>query len=122
LRFGVAGVLATPAHFLTLIFLVEIIRLPPVLGTIAGSIAGGVVNYLLNRRYTFASIRPHRETGPKFLTVALSTGLLNAVLVFVGTDLLRLHYLLVQCIATLVVFLANFLLNNAWTFRDGNPT
>jgi putative flippase GtrA len=40
----------------------------------------------------------------------------------VGTELLRLHYLLVQCVATLVVFLANFLLNSAWTFRDENAT
>jgi putative flippase GtrA len=122
LRFGVAGLLATPAHFLTLIFLVEIVRLSPVWGTIAGSVAGAFVNYMLNRRYTFASMRPHRETGPRFVAVALSTGVLNAVLVFVGTDVLRLHYLLVQCVATLVVFLANFLLNSAWTFRDENAT
>ncbi len=120
LRFGIAGVLATPAHFLTLIVLVEFAQVSPVWGTIAGSIAGAVVNYLLNRRYTFASRKPHREAGPKFFTVAAGTGALNAFLVFIGTDVVRLHYLPVQCIVTLVVLLVNFVLNSVWTFRGEN--
>lgn len=110
--------MATPAHFLTLIVLVEVVRLSPVSGTIAGSVVGAVVNYLLNRRYTFASRKPHREAGPKFLAVAAGTGALNALLVFIGTDVLRLHYLLVQCVVTAVVFFVNFVLNSAWTFRE----
>jgi putative flippase GtrA len=122
LRFGIAGALATPAHFLTLIVLVEVVNLPPVWGAVAGSAAGALVNYLLNRRYTFASRKSHREAGPKFVAVALGTGVLNAMLVFVGTEILRLHYLLVQCVATLVVFVLNFLLNSIWTFGEETAT
>lgn len=121
-RFGVSGALATLVHFLTLILLVEVGIVSPVWATVAGSAMGALVNYSLNRRYTFDSRKPHRDAGPKFLTVALGTGLLNAMLVYVGTDLLGLHYLLVQCIATLIVFLANFLLNSAWTFREERAT
>lgn len=121
-RFGVTGVLATLVHFLTLILLVEIGVVSPVWATVAGSAVGALVNYVLNRRYTFDSRKPHRDAGPKFLTVAVGTGLLNAMLVYIGTDLLGLHYLLVQCIATLIVFLANFLLNSAWTFREESTT
>jgi putative flippase GtrA len=122
LRFGVAGVLATLVHFLTLILLVEIGRVSPVWATAFGSAVGALVGYVLNRRYTFNSRKPHRDAGPKFLTIALGTGLLNAMLVYVGTELLGVNYLLVQCVATLIVFLANFLLNSVWTFREGRAT
>jgi putative flippase GtrA len=122
LRFGVTGALATLVHFLTLILLVEIGRVSPVWSTAFGSAAGALVNYVLNRRYTFNSRKPHLDAGPKFLTIAVGTGLLNAMLVYIGTDLLGLHYLLVQCVATLIVFLANFLLNSVWTFREERAT
>ena len=120
--FGVVGVLATPAHYLTLILLVEVGDVSPVAGTIAGSAVGALANYLLNRRYTFKSSKAHFDTVPKFMSVALGTGILNALLVFLGVDLLGIHYLLVQFIATLVVFLTNFLLNSVWTFREGKAT
>lgn len=121
-RFGVAGALATVVHFLILILLVEIGVASPMWGTVAGFAAGALISYTLNRRYTFISRKSNWDAGPKFLAVAAATGLLNAMLVYVGTALLGLHYLLVQCLATLIVFLANFLLNSIWTFREESAT
>lgn len=117
-RFGVTGAVATLVHVLTLILLVEFGAVSPVWATLAGFAAGAFINYLVNRRFTFDSRKPHRDAGPRFMAVAVGTGLLNAMLVFIGTDLLGLHYLLVQCAATLIVFLVNFLLNSVWTFRE----
>lgn len=121
-RYGVVGIVGTPAHYLTLILLVEAGGISPVYATIAGSAVGALVNYLLNRRYTFKSAKTHADAGPKFLAVAVATGILNAVLVYLGVDLLGMHYLIVQIVATLIVFLSNFALNNIWTFREGNTS
>ena len=117
-RYGVVGIVGTPAHYLTLILLVEAGGIEPVYATIVGSAVGALVNYLLNRRYTFKSAKAHLDAGPKFFMVALGTGILNAVLVYLGVDLLDMHYLFVQIVATLIVFLSNFILNSAWTFRE----
>ena len=117
-RYGVVGIVGTPAHYLTLILLVEAGGIAPVYATVAGSAVGALVNYLLNRRYTFRSAKTHADAGPKFVVVALATGMLNAVLVYLGVDLLGMHYLVVQIVATLIVFLSNFALNNTWTFRE----
>lgn len=119
-RYGVVGIVGTPAHYLTLILLVEAGGIGPVYATIAGSAVGALVNYLLNRRYTFKSAKAHADAGPKFLAVAVATGILNAALVYLGVNLLDMHYLVVQIVATLIVFLSNFALNNTWTFREGN--
>jgi putative flippase GtrA len=120
--FGIVGVVATPAHYLTLILLVEAGDVRPVYATFCGSVVGALANYLLNRRYTFKSSKPHLDAGPKFFTVALGTGLLNTLLVYLGVDLLDIHYLVVQIGATIVVFLANFLLNSIWIFGEENTT
>lgn len=118
LIFGVVGIIATPGHYITLILLVEVGGFGPVIATCAGSATGALANYLLNHRYTFKSTKRHFDAGPKFMSVALGSGVLNALLVFVGVDLLGVHYLLVQFVATFIVFLINFLLNSVWTFHE----
>ncbi len=119
-RYGVVGIVGTPVHYLTLVLLVEAGGIDPVYATIAGSAVGALVNYLLNHRYTFQSAKAHSDVGPKFFLVALGTGILNAVLVYPGVNLLGMHYLFVQIVATLIVFLSNFILNSAWTFSEEN--
>lgn len=118
-RFGLVGVAATPVHYLALVVLVEAFGVAPVAATVAGSALGAWVNYLLNRRFTFRSAKRHREAFPRFVTVAFGTGVLNAVLVYVGADLCGMHYLAAQIVATLIVFLTNFCLHAVWSFREG---
>ena len=120
--FGLVGVLGTAGHYLTLIVLVEAVDLDPVVATTLGFAVGAVVNYALNHRYTFQSAKAHLDAGPKFILIAIATGLLNGLLVHIGVKLLGLNYLLVQIVATLAVFLANFTLNSIWTFRESDAT
>lgn len=112
------GVVGTAAHYLTLILLVESLGFGAVPATTAGFVVGLVVNYWLNYRYTFASNRPHRAAMPRFMCIGVITGFLNTVLVFFGTETLRIHYLPVQFVATGAVFVLNYVLNSAWTFAD----
>jgi putative flippase GtrA len=110
------GAVGTGGHYATLIVLVEFIGVGPVAATTAGFLVGMLVNYALNHRYTFRSDRPHGETAPRFVFIAICTGVLNAFLVHLGVDVARINYLLVQVIATGTTFLLNFLLNSVWTF------
>ena len=118
--FGLVGVIGTGAHYLVLIMLVERAGIDPVTATSVGFVVGALVNYALNRRYTFQSSKPHRDASPKFLTIAIITGIANSLLVYGGVDLMGANYLLVQISATSIVFLANFALNSLWTFRESH--
>jgi len=120
--FGSVGLIGTTAHYVVLIVLVEAFGVHSVLAATAGFLVGALVNYTLNYHYTFQSSKAHLDTGPKFLLIALATGLLNSLLVYFGVEVLALHYLLVQIVATLIVFLANFALNHLWTFRESTLT
>jgi putative flippase GtrA len=115
-RFCGVGVLAALAHYGTLILLVAGLGAPPVPGALAGYLVGGVLSYLLNYRWVFASDKAHRVAAPQFLAVA-AVGFFLTGLVMAGlTGPLALHWLFAQVLTTGAVMLWSFAANRLWTF------
>jgi putative flippase GtrA len=118
LSFAGVGCLSAVGHYGLLITLVQLTAVHAVVASAAGALLGGVINYALNYYFTFASSKPHRDSGGKFVLVA-ATGLgLNTLLMWIGVELLGNHYLVVQLITTGVVLIWSFLGNRCWTFND----
>ena len=113
--FGV-GLAAAVVHFGILIALVEGWRWDPVAATLQGYLWGGVVSYVLNRRLTYRSDRPHAEATWRFAAVALIGFLLTGAFMRVFAHGLALPYLLAQVVTTGIVLVWSFLANKAWTF------
>jgi putative flippase GtrA len=83
-----------------------------------GALAGALVAYAANRRFTFTRSRAgHRRALPRFLLVAATTMALSASIVRLGTVAWGLHYLLAQALATGVGLVLGYGLNRHWTFR-----
>jgi putative flippase GtrA len=116
LRYAGAGAVGTALHYAILVGLVQLARLDAVVASTAGAVAGALVNYALNHRYTFASGRAHREALPRFALVALLGIALNALVMTAVLVLAGPHYLVAQVAATAAVLAAGFLANRAWTF------
>ncbi len=114
------GAVGTGGHFLTLILLVELAGLSAVWATTAGFSVGALINYFLNYHLTFKSDKAHREAMLKFFMVALLGAGMNMLIVFIGVDMLVLHYLLVQLFASALVLLWNFSANKLWTFATND--
>lgn len=114
-RFAAGGLLGTACHYATLVILVELAGVPAVPATLAGYVLGALTNYLIARRFVFATTRPHRAALPRFMVVAASGAAINTVIValLIATGL---HYLPSQLVATLIVLGWNFLVNKYWTF------
>ncbi len=113
--FGV-GLVAAVVHYGMLIGLVEAGGLDPVPATLMGYVAGGLVSYALNRRHTYTSRRPHRETTWRFALVALVGFLLTWLFMHAFTVWLDGPYLPSQIITTGVVMLWSFMAHKKWTF------
>ncbi|WP_243371340.1 GtrA family protein [Microvirga solisilvae] len=113
--FGV-GLAAAVAHYGLLILLVEGGGMHPVPATLAGYVAGGLVSYLLNRRHTYRSDRPHREATWRFALVAFVGFLMTWFLMHAFTVWLGGPYLPAQVITTGVVMLWSFMAHKIWTF------
>ena len=54
----------------------------------------------------------------KFFTIAFVGLLLNTIIMAIGVEILNLHYLLAQVVATGLVLFWNFTGNRLWTFSE----
>lgn len=117
-RFIIVGVLSTATTYLFLVILVESFDTNPVKASVIGYIAAGVLNYLLNRNYTFQSGRSHRSAGPRHAVVILAGLLLNTLVMHAGVQLMGIHYAITQFIAICLVFSVSFTLGRTWTFSS----
>jgi putative flippase GtrA len=116
LRYSFVGAVGTAAHYALLVVLVQAGLAGPVLASTVGAVAGAIVNYLLNRSYTFASRRRHRESAPRFMAIAAAGTAINAALLATLVDGAGIHYLAAQVVATLAVLGFTYVANRAWTF------
>lgn len=110
------GLTATAAHFATLALLVEADLFGPVVSSGCGFVVGGIVSYLLNRRYTFESSRSHAGAVPRFAVVAGVAFILNGVLMNLFVHDLGLFYLLAQAFTTGITMLWTFTGYRVWAF------
>jgi putative flippase GtrA len=116
--FSGIGVFGTSAHYALLYSLVQWAHAAPVAATTAGFVAGAIINYALNYRYTFKSRKRHSEAALKFLLVATAGAVLNASVMQIGITKSSIDYMLVQLLATGIVLVWNFLANRLWTFSE----
>ena len=116
IAFSGVGVVAAVAHYGVLIVLVEGFGIAPVIATLWGFAAGATVSYLLNRRFTFQSDRPHWTAVPRFLAVSVGGFVLNGLAMWFLNEQWDVQYLVAQVIATGIVLFWNFSANRWWTF------
>ena len=114
--FTAVGVFAAIAHYGALVALVEGAGWRPVPATLVGYVAGGVVSYILNRRHTFASARPHAEAGWRFAAVAAVGFCLTWAFMQLFVEAMALPYLPAQLVTTGIVLVWSFVANRVWTF------
>lgn len=117
--FVVVGLMAAAVHYGLLVSLVEGYRLDPVRAALAGYVAGGLVSYLLNRRHTYGSERPHGQAAWRFAVVALVGFGLTWCVMAVLVRGFGAPYLPAQVATTGTVLVWSFLAHKHWTFRDG---
>lgn len=112
------GAVATAAHYLILIVLVQFYHFDATLASGIGAVAGAFISYVLNYRFTFRSKSSHALSIAKFFAVAGVGLVLNSITMLICIELFGFYYLLSQVLATALVLIWSFTANRAWTFRD----
>lgn len=116
LRYAAMGVMGTAFHYAVLIALVQFAHTGAVGASTVGAVAGALVNYTLNHRYTFASDKTLGHALPRFALVAVAGIALNALVMAAVLAVAEPHYLVAQVMATGAVLAAGYIANRAWTF------
>lgn len=116
LRFLLVGGLCTALQYLVLVAAVELARTDPLLASGAGFVLSAVLNYLLNRRFTWASQAGHRIAIRRFALVVGSGLLLNLLGMRLLHGYLHWHYVPAQVLTTVATLGWNFAWHRSWTF------
>jgi putative flippase GtrA len=116
-RFGITGLASVAVDVGVLAGLHSAAGAPLALATLAGYALGVVVNYSLNRNWTFKSERDHRQTLIRYsallvVNVAITEGVVLA-LTHVGV-----YYLLSKLVAVAIIAVLNFFVGRHWVFAN----
>jgi putative flippase GtrA len=114
---GIGG-FCTVLQYLILFLLTELLAIHPTIASTTGYALSAIVNYLLNRRFTFECDTLHTKALPRFITVVVIGLILNWIVLDFFYSIINLHYLSSQIIASIVVLFWNFGANKIWTFSE----
>jgi putative flippase GtrA len=124
-RFGLAGLVNTAVGLAVIVVLDSGLGVAPALANAAGYGLGGVVGFLLNRRFVFRSERPIGASGPRYAIAAgcafaLNQGVLRLAGMMLGAG--ALQHIAAQLCGMAVFSVTLLLLCRSWVFRPQAAT
>ncbi|CAG9226974.1 membrane hypothetical protein [Paraburkholderia tropica] len=115
--YACVGATGTLVQYMTLAALVMAHTVGPVVASCLGAVAGALINYYLNHRFTFRSGLPHAKSAPRFFVIAAAGLALNGALMLVLTHLADVAWMVAQCVTTAVLLVLTYTASSVWTFR-----
>ena len=115
-RFGVVGIAAMTVHWSVVALVVPLGIAPLIANVIAFTIAFNV-SYIGHRNWTFASSSAHATTLWRFLSVSLTSFLLNEAMYWLLLRYTALDYRVALFVVLATVAALTFLLSRYWAFR-----
>lgn len=119
LKYNMVALIATSVDFVTLIFLTECLNVWYLLSAISGSTLGGILAFVLERRWTFQKTNDIiYKQAIRFVLVWFVSILLNTVLLYLFVDFLNIQYIISRIIvAGLVSVTFNFFTHKYFIFK-----
>jgi putative flippase GtrA len=115
-RFCVTGVGSLGADFALLVLLHSVGHAPLAVATFLGSAAAVLVNYTLNRNWSFQAQAGHGSTLPRYaFMVGVNVG--STLLIVLVLTHLGLYYLVSKLVAVAINAGSNFLAARYWIFK-----
>ena len=116
LSYGLVGSFGFLFYLLLFSTMVEFVGMDPTPSAAVAFLPMVLLNYFLNHRLVFCSLRPHTMVLPRYLAVAGIGYAMNIGTVYLCCEKLGWYYGYSQILVVLLVPLSNFLLFNLWAF------
>lgn len=117
LKYGFVGACGTLVHYIWLISFSNIYTdINPAYFAFSGAFIGAVVNYSLNYRFTFLSVKKHTLAFPQFVALAAFSMLASSIIVQTAVSL-NIHYLIGQLSASALCYPIGFIISKKVVFN-----
>lgn len=120
-RYAFVGGIATVVDMALLFFLTDLVGIHHLISAIFSFVAGLVTNFSLSKLLVFkaneARVTPLMEFVSYTVIGVIGLGLTELIL-FAFTSGLKLHYILSKIIATIIVFLWNYVARKVIVYKD----
>jgi putative flippase GtrA len=114
-KFAFVGGLSAAAYFLFIFAAAPIITSTVALTAVAYA-ASAVLNYVLQRSFTFQSRLPHAVSFSRYIGMQTTALVVNSGLMFLLVDIAALNLYAAQLMVTTLVTIMNFLLSRFWVY------
>ena len=110
-KFGIVGVIAFLIDYVTLIICKEVFHLNTLLSAAIAFTVSVIVNYILSVKWVFDVNK--KNSGKRnfiiFIIFSLMGLGLTELIMWFGEDILKISYLIVKIVATIIVMIFNFI-------------
>jgi len=120
-RYLGVGLLATLVHYLIFLLLMAAGLFGPLLASVCGGVAGGVVSFFGNRTLCFVTDGRRKFQPVRFALVASAMNIGNAASMALLLGL-GMSPLFAQVLVTLILVLLGFSIHRFWTFSNADIT
>ena len=110
-RFGIAGGLAFVIDYAILILCREVLHLPILVSSAIAFSISVIFNYILSISWVFEvdKEKDKKKNFIIFILLSIVGLILTEIIMYIGTDIAHIHYLIVKIIATAIVMVFNFI-------------
>jgi putative flippase GtrA len=116
-KYATVGFVSAVVDFGTLFILTDLVGFHYLTSATISFALAAMLNYGLNRRWTFQSSGKRRKQLPVFFTIAILGLLINNNIIYVAVERFDMHYLIGKVIAAAIVTSWNFFGNKYLTFK-----
>ena len=115
-RFILVGGSTSTVCLVLIWLMVDGLHLHVVLGSTIAVILASVYNYCVHYYWTFSSDTSHGFVLIKYLLMCLGGLVINGLVMHFGVQVLPVHYLVVQLLASVALVLWSFIVSFLWVF------
>lgn len=120
IKFGIVGACGTVVNMGLLYVLTDLGRMPYFVSSVIAIEVSILSNFTINHLWTWSDRSGHGTLLGKLVRYHIgagATGLANYLILILLTEMFGLHYLVSNLIGIGIGTIANFLINDLWTFR-----
>lgn len=119
IKANVASLVASFCDYLVTILLVQLFFTDKLLAGIAGTVVGGIINFLINRHWVFKTKHSSlNEQGKRYLLTWIGNLALNSFGLYILIKLFKVQYIIAKVATSLLVAVAyNYPIQKRYVFK-----